>query len=85
MSDHIHQSDGSTANPSRLRCKDCGEMYSYDTNVANSLRSTPTCGHSGVEWNEHGECITCARDRVLGEDHDTNVTIPSESMQEWKK
>ena len=25
----------------------------------------PTCGHSGVEWNEHGECITCARDRVL--------------------
>ena len=26
-----------------------------------------TCGHNGVEWNERGECITCARDRVLGE------------------
>jgi len=36
--EHIHTSDGSTANPSRLVCKKCGNTYSYDTNLHNSIK-----------------------------------------------
>lgn len=40
--EHIHQSDGSTVNPSRLICRSCGETYSYDNNLAKSLMTSDT-------------------------------------------
>lgn len=39
-----------------------------------SLRTKPApnteglkCGHEGPDWNGEGDCITCARNKVLGE------------------
>lgn len=29
--------------------------------------SLQKCGHEGVDWNGEGDCITCARDKVLGD------------------
>jgi phenylacetate-coenzyme A ligase PaaK-like adenylate-forming protein len=45
--EHIHASDGSTANPSKLVCRKCGETYTYDTNLANSIRmKTPQANNT---------------------------------------
>lgn len=33
-------------------------------------RYNPTCGHPGVKWDEEGNCITCARDKVESSEDD---------------
>ena len=33
---------------------------------SNQYEDTLKCGHNGPDWNGEGDCITCARDKVLG-------------------
>lgn len=53
----------------------------------NPTNPTLKCGHIGPDWNGEGDCITCARDRILGtkQDSDTNVVISKQELREYLK
>ena len=49
------------------------------------------CGHTGPDWNDEGDCITCARNKVLGGntlderlDDIVSCVYSSGKMSEWK-
>lgn len=53
----------------------------------NPTNPTLKCGHTGPDWNGEGDCIICARDRILGtkQDSDTNVVISKQELREYLK
>lgn len=53
----------------------------------NPTNPTLKCGHIGPDWNGEGDCIICARDRILGtnQDSDTNVVISKQELREYLK
>ena len=56
-------------------------------NNPNPTNPTLKCGHIGPDWNGEGDCIICARDRILGtkQDSDTNVVISKQELREYLK
>lgn len=45
----------------------CARCAGLKAPMANPKQEPLKCGHPGVDWNDEGDCIRCARNKLLGD------------------
>lgn len=59
----------------------CSRIHYWPTDTHDTPTSCKTCGRENiVNWDGQGHCITCTRDRILG---DTNSDVLDEILEQF--
>ena len=59
------------------QCDDCYTTHlpeAHDNPLTQPNQSELKCGHTAPDWNGEGDCITCARNKILDEEKTDETT-----------